>query len=72
MWIGFLIKREQLMKIEIVCAHVSDLLQRARALETNGFVALAEAARERAVQELADLERPDPTSPFPCLADRAA
>jgi len=73
MVIGFLEHREQLLRIEIACARASDLLERARRLEANGHVAMAAAARERAAEELKNLERPDPTSPHPCaLAHRAA
>ncbi len=69
---GFLGHREQLLRIEIACARVSDLLERARRLETNGQVAMASAARERAADELQNLERPDPTSPHPCALVRRA
>lgn len=69
---GFLGQREQLLRIEIACARVRDLLERARRLETNGQTALAEAARERAAEELENLERPRPTSPQPCVSARRA
>jgi hypothetical protein len=69
---GFLGKREQLLRIEIACARVRDLLERARRLESNGSPALAEAARERAAIELENLERPNPTSPHPCASERRA
>ena len=72
MMTGFLGKREKLLRIEIACARVSNLLERARRLETNGYVAMANAARERAVELLDDLERPDPTSPKPLLSARRA
>ena len=72
MVIGFLEQRERLLRIEMACARVSDLLERARRLETNGMVAMASAARERAAEELKDLERPDPTSPLPCALVRRA
>ena len=69
---GFLGRREQLLRIEIACARVHDLLERARRLEVSGAPALAEAARDRAAVELQYLERPRPTSPHPTGAERAA
>ena len=72
MMTGFLQQREQLLRIEIACARVHDLLERARRLEVNGQPAMAEAARERAAEELEHLERPRPTSPHPCASARRA
>jgi hypothetical protein len=62
---GFLQDRDRLLRIEIGCTRVSQLLERARRLETKGRFGMAAAARERAADELRNLERPDPTLPAP-------
>jgi hypothetical protein len=72
MYHGFLGHREQLLRIEMACERVRDLLERARRLELNRQPALAEAARERAAEVLENLERPHPTSPHPCASVRRA
>ena len=62
---GFLENRDRLLRIEIACTRVSQLLERARRLESRGRFGMAAAARERAADELRNLERPDPTLSAP-------
>ena len=57
---GFLTDREKLVRIEIACARVSDLLMRARRLEADGHLSSAEIVRQQAVDLLDELERPGP------------
>ena len=57
---GFLGDREYLVRIEIACARVGELLQRARRLEADGHLEKAESVRKLAVDLLDDLERPNP------------
>ena len=67
---GFPERRERMRRIEIACARVRELLGRARQLEMKGHFGRAAAARERAADEMQNLERPDPTSPRPSTSVR--
>lgn len=62
---GFLRDRDQLLRIELACARVGDLLMRARRLETDGHYETAAAIRKQAVDLLDELERPGPAPSRP-------
>ena len=57
---GFLADRDQLIRIELACARVSELLVRATRLEQEGHWATAEVLRKQAVDLLDELEEPGP------------
>ena len=62
---GFRGDRDQLLRMERVCARVSDLLLRARRLEWEGYTEKAEAVRKQAVDLLVEMERLELTPPHP-------
>ena len=69
----YLNERLRFLKIEMSCARIRDLLERARLLEANDDPVMADFAREEAARLLRNLGGPQPTSPQPrALARRAA
>lgn len=68
----YLNERLRFLKIEMACARIRELLERARLLEANDHPMMAEFARDEAAKLLRNLEQPQPTSPQPHALDRRA